>query len=246
MIIGKLWRSLKAQMNKMANFFWKADPIAQLQYEYDKAVDQLKEGRTGVEQYRALVERVTRQTDNNKAHVATLEARIKTFLAAGDRETAGRLALELQKARKELQENEAQLKTHEEAYANHLTKIKYATGKLSELRDKIQKYDADLKMSRAEAELAKVANTINVDVTTDFGEIEQVLQDEIDRNRAKAKVAADLSSAGLEEVKRDMAVEKQLADQALREFELEMGTAQTGGGEAQPQPKQLGAPAHEA
>jgi phage shock protein A len=240
MIVGKLWRTLKAQMNKVANFFWKADPVAQLQYEYDKAVDQLKEGRAGVEQYRAMVERVSRQTDKNRAHVATLEAKVKATLTAGDRETAARFALELQKARKELQENEGQLQMHEEAYNNHLMKIKHASGKLGELRDKIQKYDADLKMSRAEAELAKVANTIHVDVTTDFGEIEHVLQDEIDRNRAKAKVAADLSGEGLDEVKHDIAIEKQLGEQALREFEAEMGTARPGLTEAQPRPKQLG------
>jgi hypothetical protein len=47
MIIGKLWGSFKAQMNKLANFFWTADPIAQMQYEYDQAVDQLKGGREG-------------------------------------------------------------------------------------------------------------------------------------------------------------------------------------------------------
>jgi phage shock protein A len=240
MIIGKLWRALAAQMNKVANFFWKSDPIAQLQYEYDKAVDQLKEGRAGVEQYRAMVERVSRQTDKNRAQVASLEAKVKAYLSAGERETAAHFALELQKARKELQENEAQLQMHEEAYNNHLMKIKHATGKIGELRDKIQKYDADLKMSRAEAELAKVANTIHVDVTTDFGEIEQVLQDEIDRNRAKAKVAADLSSEGLEEVKRDVAIEKQLGEQALREFEAEMAPARPGVTDAQPRPKQLG------
>jgi phage shock protein A len=209
-------------MNKMANFFWKADPVAQLQYEYDKAVDQMKEGRVGVEQYRALVERVARQVDKNKAHVATLEAKIKSYLEAGDRETASTFALEYQKAKKELAENEAQLKMHEEAYTNHLTKIKFATKKLGELREKVQKYDAELKMSRAEAELAKVANSINVDITTDFGEIEQVMQDEIDKNRAKAKVAADLSSEGLDNVKREMDMEKRLADQALREFEKQI------------------------
>ena len=48
MILGKLWKSLAAQMNKIANFFWTADPIAQLQYEYDKAVDQMKDGREGL------------------------------------------------------------------------------------------------------------------------------------------------------------------------------------------------------
>ena len=44
MIISKLWHSLAAQVNKLANFFWTADPIAQMQYEYDRAVAQLKEG----------------------------------------------------------------------------------------------------------------------------------------------------------------------------------------------------------
>jgi phage shock protein A len=223
MILGKLWRAFKAQLNKAANFFWQADPIAQLQYEYDKAVDQLKEGRVGLEQYRALVERVERQVQKSQAHVVTLEAKIRSYLTAGDRETAAKFALELQKAKKDLQENQAQLQMHEQAYNNHLTKIKHATGKLGQLRDRIQKYDADLKMSRAEAELAKVAASINVDVTTDFGEIEQVLQDEIDRNRAKAKVAADLSGEGLEEVRREIAMEEQLAEQALREFEREEG-----------------------
>lgn len=223
MIVGKLWRAFKAQMNKMANFFWKADPVAQLQYEYDKAVDQMKEGRVGVEQYRALVERVARQVDKNKAHVATLDAKVKSYLGVGERETAAKFALELQKAKKELAENEAQLKMHEEAYTNHLTKIKFATKKLGELREKVQKYDAELKMSRAEAELAKVANSINVDITTDFGEIEQVMQDEIDKNRAKAKVAADLSSEGLEDVKRELDMEKRLGEQALREFEKNVG-----------------------
>ena len=77
MIFGKLWRSMMAQINKMANFFWTADPIAQMQYEYDLAVSQLKEGREGLEQYRALVERVTRQVANDKQHVTKLEAKIK-------------------------------------------------------------------------------------------------------------------------------------------------------------------------
>src|SRR5262249_4403935 len=167
MIVGKLWKAFKAQMNKVANFFWKADPVAQMQYEYDRLVDQLKEGRGGLEQYRALVERVGRQVKTDRTNIATLEAKTKSYLAAGDRETAGRLALELQKAKKSLQENEAQLAMHEQAYGNNLAKIKHASSKLAELREKIQKYDADLKMSRAEAELAKVAQSMHVDVTTD-------------------------------------------------------------------------------
>jgi phage shock protein A len=223
MIIGKMWRALKAQFNKLANFFWTADPIAQMQYEYDSAVEQLKEGRLGLEQYRALVERVSRQAASNKAHVANLEAKVKAYLQTGDRETAAKFALELQKARKDLQENEAQLKMHEQAYTNNLTKIKHAGKKLADVREKIQKYDAELKMSRAEAEMAKLAQEFNFDVTTDFGQIEQVIQDKIGLNRAKARVASDLSSEGIVDVQREQAMEKAMADQALKDFEVQMG-----------------------
>ena len=61
MIFGKFWRAIAAQVNKLANYFWTADPIAQMQYEYDKAVEEMKGGREGLEQYRGLVERVSRQ-----------------------------------------------------------------------------------------------------------------------------------------------------------------------------------------
>jgi phage shock protein A len=223
MILGKIWRSIKAQFNKLANFFWTADPIAQMQYEYDVAVDQLKDGRQGLEQYRALVERVSRQVANDKARSADLEAKVKAYLQAGNRETAAEFALQMQRAKKDQEENEGQLKLHEEAYNNSLTKIKHASNKLAQVRARIAKYDAELKMSRAEAEVAKLAQDLNFDVTTDFGQIEQVIQDKIGLNRARVRVAADLSGEGVEQVKHEQAMEKTLADQALREFEVQMG-----------------------
>ena len=223
MIFGKLWRALSAQVNKLANLFWSADPIAQMQYEYDLAVDQMKQGREGLEQYRALVERVSRQVAANQTHVSNLEAKIKAYLQAGDRETAAKFALELQKARQEMDENKNQLKLHEDAYNNNVTKIKHASGKLAQIREKISKYDAELKMSRAEAEMAKLSKDFNFDVTTDFGQIEQVIQDKIGLNRAKVRVAADLSGEGIVDIQREQAMEKALGDQALRDFEVQLG-----------------------
>ena len=223
MIFGKLWGTLQAQLNKLANFFWASDPIAQMQYEYDLAVEELKGGREGLAQYRSLVEQVSRRVANDKTQVSALEARIKAYLQAGDRDTAAKYALDLKKEKKQLAENENNLKMHEEAYENNLTKIKHAGKKLSDIRDKITKYDAELKMSRAEAEMAELANTFNFDVTTDFGQIEQVLQDKINLNRAKSRVAADLSSEGVADIKREEAVEKNMAENALREFEMQMG-----------------------
>jgi phage shock protein A len=241
MILGKFWAAFRAQVNKLANFFWTADPIAQMQYEYDQAVAQLTDGRKGLEQYRALVERVSRQVQNQKRHVTDLENKTKVYLQAGDRETAAKFALEMQKGKSELAENEAQLKLHEDAYNNNITKVKHATGKLSKIREKIAKYDAELKMSKAEAEVAKLAESFNFDITTDFGQIESVIQDKISLNRAKVRVAADLSSEGVVDVQREQAAEKILADQALKQFEVELGivTPETAG--VKDEAKELGA-----
>ena len=223
MIFSKIWSAIRAQFNKLANYFWEADPIAQMQYEYDMAVEELKEGRKGLEIYRGLVERVNRQVATGRRHVEKLEAQTKAYLKAGDRESAAKFALELQKAKQELTENEAQLAMHEGAYENNLKKIKHANGKLGEVREKIRKYDAELKMSEAEAEVAKLAQSFEMNVTTDFGQIEAVIQDRIDQNRGTARVAADLSEKGIAAIDAEEKMQSVLAEQALAEFEVELG-----------------------
>jgi phage shock protein A len=222
-ILHKFWSAFVAQINKVANLFWEADPIAQMRYEYDQAVAQLKDGRVGLEQYRGLVERVTRQAGANRSHVKQLEAETKAYLKAGDRATASKFALELQKAKEELAANEGQLALHETAYGNNLKKIQHANEKLIELREKITKYDAELKMSSAEAEIAKLSESFDVNLTTDFGEIESVIQQRIDQNRGKVRVAADLSKEGIAEIEAEERVQGELAEQALHSFEVELG-----------------------
>jgi phage shock protein A len=222
-ILHKFWSAFVAQINKVANLFWEADPVAQMRYEYDRAVEQLKEGRTGLEQYRGMVERVTRQVNVNRSHAQKLEAETKAYLKVGDRATAAKFALELQKAKDELAANEAQLQMHETAYGNNLKKIQHANEKLIELREKITKYDAELKMSAAEAEIAKLAESFNMNLTTDFGEIESVIQQKIDQNRGRVRVAADLSQEGIAEINAEERMRGQLAEQALQNFEVELG-----------------------
>jgi len=225
MIFGKLWKAIAAQFNKLANLIRGYDPIAEMQYEYDRSIDQIKEGREGLAQYRALVERVTRQVSDQSKRVAMLEAKIKAYLNAGDRDTAARFALDLKRAKDDQAENEKQLAIHETAYQNNLMKIQHAVKKLDDVKHKISKYDAELKMSRAESEMAALANQFHFDVTTDFGQAEQILQDQIDKNRARVRVAADMSGEGLDEIKHEVAFENALANDALREFEVSQGLA---------------------
>jgi phage shock protein A len=173
--------------------------------------------------YRGLVERVTRQVREGETHVRKLEAQAKAYLQAGDRETAGKFALELQKAKEQLTQNQEQLDLHEKAYDNSLKKIKHANEKLIGVREKIEKYDAELRMSEAEAEVAKLAETFDMNVTTDFGELETVIQQRIDRNRGKVRVAADLSKQGIATIEAEERADKVLAEQALKDMEVELG-----------------------
>jgi phage shock protein A len=210
-------------LNKIANVFWEADPIAQMQYEHDSAVEQLKEGRKGLETYRGLVERVQRQVAGAKDHVQKLEVQTKAYLKSGQRDTAAKFALELQKAKKDLAAYQEQLGMHETAYENNLKKIQHAAKKLGEVREKIQRYDAELKMSAAEAEVAALSQSFNMDVTTDFGQIEQMIQGKIDQNRGRARVASDLSQEGLATIEAEEKMESAMAEEALSQFEVELG-----------------------
>ena len=225
MILGKLWHAIASQFNKLANAIRGYDPIAQMQYEYDRSIEQMKEGREGLAQYRALVERVTRQVDNQRKQVATIEAKIKAYLEPAIATPPPSSPSISSGPRTTWPRTRRQLALHEQAYNNNLLKIKHAIQKLEDVKHKITKYDADLKMSRAEAEMSQLATQFNFNVTTDFGQAEQVLQDQIDRNRGRVRVAADLSGEGVEDVKREIAVEKTMAEDALKEFEKEMGLA---------------------
>src|SRR5258708_30713520 len=80
MIFGKIWKSIAAQFNKLANAIRGYDPIAEMQFEYDRSVEQIKEGREGLAQYRALVQRVTRQVDPSRKHVALLYPKLEQYL----------------------------------------------------------------------------------------------------------------------------------------------------------------------
>src|SRR5262249_58995366 len=79
------------------------------------------------------------------------------------------------------------------------------------------------KMSAAEAEIAKLSETFDMNLTTDFGEIESVIQQRIDQNRGKVRVAADLSSKGIADIDAEERMQAQLAEQALQDLEVELG-----------------------
>jgi phage shock protein A len=227
MILGKFVTAIRASLNKLANFFWARDPIAILQLEVDQATIRLQEGRGGLEQYRGLVERVGMQVNTGRQNVQRLESQIKGHLQAGNRDVAAQLAIQLQQVKQDLASNEQQLGMHNEAYQNHLLKFQQAQKDIVSLRQKAQRMHAELQMAKAEAEIARVAESVSESVMPNFstriGEAEELVQGQIAKHRGEARVAADLSSKGVAEIKATQAAEAAMGENLLRQFEVEMG-----------------------
>src|SRR5688572_24790695 len=107
--LGRCFTALGAQFGKFTGMVWSADPVAVYQAEVDRAADEIRDGTSGLEQYRGLVSRLERQVANGEKEVARLTARIKSFLNAGDETKAAEYAVQLKKTQAELAENTDQL-----------------------------------------------------------------------------------------------------------------------------------------
>ncbi len=223
-MIGKLFKALFAQLNKIVSFFYERDPIAIMKYEYERAKGELKEGRDGLVQYRALTEKFARDVANKEQQKLSAEGKVAAYLQIKDRANAATMAVKLKEIITDLAALKKQLSMHETSYQNNVKKIQHAEKKLAELKDRTAKYEAELKISGAEAKMAEMAASFDFNsLTTDIGDVESILQGKIDKNRAKVRVASDLSSEGIEEIKHDEAVEAALAENALKEFEAGTG-----------------------
>ncbi len=85
----------------------------------------------GLETYRALVRASYTHGRHQPRARATAGSGNQSLFEVGQRDTAAKFALELQKAKTELKQNEDQLALHEQAYENNLKKIQNAGKKLA-------------------------------------------------------------------------------------------------------------------
>lgn len=186
MTLSTFWRGFRSQVHELAGYLWTSDPLDELQAQYDRTMAKFKEGRRALEQHRAVVERVRLQAADQKGHVRELEAKVQACLQAGDHPAAQALTLRREEAGLELARCEAQLRCQEEAYQANLAAIKEIGGWLTQVRGKIARYDAALKLSRAEADLARVVQEFSAELATDFRRVEQAVQEQIDRAEVHA------------------------------------------------------------
>jgi phage shock protein A len=224
--LGRLLVAISAQFGKLFKWLWGIDAIAVYQAEVDRSADEIQQAGEGLEQYRGLVSRLQRQVANGEKEELRLTTKIKALLTDNNEDKAAEYAIQLRKEQAALTENRSQLKSYEDAYQDNLKKVRYANEKIKGAKEKAEKMQADLRLSKAEAETAKLAQrfNINTNITTGLGEIEDEIQRQIDSNRAKGQVIRDLSQDGLDQIEEDERLQKAEAKELLLQFKQDMKT----------------------
>lgn len=221
----RIFAAIGAQFGKLARMIWRADPIAVLQAEVDRSTEEINQATEGLEIYRGKVADYNRRVTEGEKKKAQLTAKIKALLAAGDETRAASYAVTLNETETKLVRDKEKLTGYETNYQNNLTKLKHAKDKIRSAQERVHTYKADLDLSRADAEAAKLATKFNINTNSldGLGEVEAEIQRQIDNNQAKAHVAHDLSSDGLAEIEEEELLKKQQAQDVLAKFKAEMG-----------------------
>ncbi|HXV64483.1 MAG TPA: PspA/IM30 family protein [Vicinamibacteria bacterium] len=199
--------------------------IALAETKLQQATERLKEARQGLINYQALVLKVQQQVDGESSRITTLTGQIKNHLNAAQEEIAAQLALELARVKNELASNEEQLKQHQENYENNLLKMKAALKDIETSKKDLEKKKAVLQMEKALAEISETAGALNTkfDVSSDIGAILSRVDEQINKARARSKVASDLSDQGVDVLKAKLEADKLHAKELLEQFKIEQG-----------------------
>jgi phage shock protein A len=225
---GKAFRRIneagRAQVSKLGSAVWEADKCAIYQERIDAATAEVGEGAKGLEQCRGLIAGLQRQRDTGTKEVANLEALVKRYLSINQEDKAAEYAQKLNSEREHLETNSKQLNSFQKIYENNLKKIKVAQTKISEARQEARAKKMELDFSKAEAGIAELGQKFNINAANldGLGEIKDKIQQEIDTNRSKAAVMADLSSNGVDDLEAEEDAKKEAAKATLEEFKAKM------------------------
>ncbi len=202
----------------------KQNPEALIELEKENLRTQIARFNDNLATHAGFVERLMRQIKNLETQERELTAKVSVHIKAGNRKIAGEIALQLQSAKTQLQENREQLVQGEETYKK-LIKTRDIT--VQEAKQKIEKLKmmlSETKILEAQAELQEMASGMISEIggTGDtLNRVEEYLDERRDKAAGRARVAS--SSIDMTEVTMKEAEQEALADQALAEFEIAHG-----------------------
>lgn len=220
---GRLFESGRAQVGELGRAAWQKDPQAIFQQRVDDATEEINEATKAVEQHKGLVNSLGRQVEDGKREVAVLDSRVQSSLKDDPEDTkgnAGRYVAQLQRAQENLARNEAQHTKAVTLYQNNIKKIQLARQKIKDAEDEGKQLGIELKMAKTEAAIANLATSANVNVkgVDGLGEVAEEMRRQIDKERAKSDVAADLGTDGMAEIEEEERLRKAAGADLLAQY----------------------------
>jgi phage shock protein A len=202
------------------------NPEALLEVEKEHLRQQIANYNQGLAAHAGLAERLMTQVKKLESDERELRAKATANLRAGNRETAGQLALRLQTVQRELTENRTQLGQAETTYKELIkardVSVKAAQDKIEALKSSL----TDLKIKRATAELSEMASgmiaTIGGSGDT-LNRLHDMVEEEREKAGGRARVARD--SLNMSDINVKEGEQKALGEQALADFAAKEGIA---------------------
>jgi phage shock protein A len=210
----------------------KRNPEALLDNEKENLRKQIAEFNKGLAGHAGLVEKLMSKAKKLDREETELRAKTAANLKAGNREAAGKLALQLQTVDREHDDVRAQM---EEADARYKELVKARDVSVKQAKDRIEELTRNLdemKSTKAMAELNEMASGMITDIggTGDtLNRLEEMVEDERTKAAGRARVAKDqidMSGINATAAEQDALAEMALADFAAAEgIELESDTS---------------------
>ena len=183
-----------AMLGKGADKALEVDPVAVYRDRIEKAAEELRGAVNLLESHSALIKQLKRKIDEDQNEYSLIENRVKKHMEEGTKDKAEEYALSLVKLEEIMQHTKERLESSEKIYKFQTIKIKTLKETVIEYKEKAGKLQSDLQISKAEAEISNLAQKFDSNALgfNDLKEVEDVIQNQIDRNESKASVAQDL------------------------------------------------------
>lgn len=206
----------------------KRNPEALLANEKENLRAQISEFNKGLSAHAGMVEKLISRAKKLDKQENELRAKTAANLKAGNREAAGKLALQLQSVDKEHDEVREQMEAADTRYKELVkardVSVKAAKDRIEQLRRDLD----DMKVTTAMADLNEMAAGMVTEIGGSgdtLNRLEEMVEDERTKAAGRARVARDqldLSDINSQEAEQDALAEMALADFAAAEgIELE-------------------------
>lgn len=219
--MGKFKTVLSAFLGKSADSALNLDPIAVYKGKIEQSAEELRGAVGLLENHAALIKQLKRKLEDTYGEHSLVGNRVKKYMDDGDVVKAEEYAVAMVKLDETLTHTKERLDATVKTYDIQTIRIKALKEKIVEYKQKAGKMASDLEISKAEAEISTLTQKFDSSSLgfDDLKEVEDVIQNQIDKNESKSTVAQDLH-VGSVDVHAEMADElrKNKAKEIMAKF----------------------------